>query len=110
MIRQKWIHACGLSMNDELKCIFICVLHFAPEDVENGNPIAKSRLKKGVVPKVNVPNNGDVYETIVCTPEVTIDSVGCQNYIRCDHDEIPQKSDSTPNAIAKTVTCKLIQE
>lgn len=109
VIRQKWINACGLSINDELKYIFICIFHFAPEDVENGNEMAKARLKKGAVPSINVPNpnDSDADETIESIPEVRISSVGCQNYSHCHYDEIQQENnDITCDVKAENTTCK----
>ncbi|XP_056636782.1 uncharacterized protein LOC130445245 [Diorhabda sublineata] len=57
-IRIKWLNACGLTINDDVRRTTICSRHFKAEDICQSNifGMVKSSIKRNAVPTIYIPN------------------------------------------------------
>jgi len=57
-VRQKWLNACGLSLNDDVSHVYICSIHFAETDITKRCIFGRSKsvIKPGAVPSMFMTN------------------------------------------------------
>ncbi|KYN06208.1 hypothetical protein ALC62_02847, partial [Cyphomyrmex costatus] len=57
-LRKQWLHACRLSIKDDVRNVYICSDHFRNDDYRDNRGLLRtmSLLKQGLVPSINIPN------------------------------------------------------
>ncbi|XP_044586914.1 uncharacterized protein LOC123266645 isoform X2 [Cotesia glomerata] len=83
-IRLKWLNACGLTENDDVKRTCICSRHFKADDICQSKifGVVKSSIKRNAVPTLYLTNPLSIDKTSKLPPNTPLSEVFDENGVR----------------------------
>ncbi|XP_044732064.1 uncharacterized protein LOC123294931 [Chrysoperla carnea] len=104
-VRMKWLNACGLTINDDVRRTSVCSRHFKPEDICQSNIFGtvKSSIKRNAVPTLYLTNPLDINTDNKAQPNVSLSELFNENIVNNQAPNFPDNGIVDDNNVLEIV-------